>query len=409
MHDLRSDAQMREHREMEWSPSLFSKDALPLFAMFFLWSLGTSALLVGWPLLAYELSASLFAVGATFALGGVPSLTTPLIGVLVDRLGRRRVLAMASVLHGGVVAMQAFTDSYLVFAGLAVVSGFAVAAWRTGSVTLLADYTRVTNRGRGVALRRVVVSLGMLTGPVLGGVLAQAFDLSAVFVLAAVSRVLIVVLVWFLVRETRPAPSSVTEAGDSPRRRLRLDVSLFMTRSFFVLTVVMLVLGLAATGHDGLLRRSIDESGFQPSQVGLVFSILGFLSLLVAMPVGSLVDSRGRRPVLSAGLVVIGAAVLLMPWFDGLLMLSVLLGVFTIGNLMTGIALETHAMDLAPERRKGYFLGTWLLMKNLIEGVAAFLVGATVLLLGDPIAIGVVGLVLFGMAAFLAVSRRPRS
>jgi MFS family permease len=180
-----------------------------------------------------------------------------------------------------------------------------------------------------------------------------------------------------------------------------------MTRSFLVLTVVMLVLGLAATGHFEHQALFLDDAGLSPTRVSLAFSIIGFVGLLIAMPVGSLVDSWGRRPVLATGLVTLGVAVLLMPWLDGWPMLLALLGIFAVGNLMTGIALETHAMDLAPERRRGYFLGTWLLVKDLIEGVAAVLAGAAFLLPG-ALATGVIGLVLLGMAAFLAVSRPPR-
>ena len=406
MHDLRDDAQVREHGETERPPPLLSKEALPLFAVFFLWSFGNAALWLGRPLLAYELSGSAFAVGAAFALGGVPLLTTPLIGVLVDRLGRKQVVVAGAVLHGGAAAMQGFADSYLVFMGLAFISGSGSAAWLTGSTTLLADFTRVANRGRGIALRYVTVGLGLIAGPAVGGAVAAAFDVSAVLAFGAATRVPIVVLVWFLIRETRPAPSSAPEAGEFPRR-LRPDVSLFMTRSFLVLTAVMLVLGLTATGHFEHQALFLDDAGLDPTQIGLALSIIGFVGLLIAMPVGSLVDSWGRRLVLATGLVILGAAALLTPWLDGRLVLLALLGVFAVGKLMTGIALETHAMDLAPRERRGYFLGTWLLVKDLIEGAAALLVGAAFLLPG-ALGIGVVGLVLLGMAAFLAVSRQPR-
>ena len=406
MHDLRDDAQVREHGETERPPPLLSKEALPLFAVFFLWSFGNAALWLGRPLLAYELSGSAFAVGAAFALGGVPSLATPLIGVLVDRLGRRQVVVAGAVLHGGAAAMQAFTDSYLIFLGLAFISGLGSAAWLTGSTTLLADFTRIANRGRGVALWSVTVQLGLLAGPMAGGAVAAAFDVSAVLIFGAATRVPMVVLVWFLIRETRPAPSPAPEAGELPRR-LRLDVSLFMTRSFLVLTAVMLVLGLAATGHTEFQAQFLEDAGLNLSQIAFGFSIFGIVTLLIAMPVGSLVDSWGRRPVLAAGLVTLAVAVLLTPWLDGWLMLLALLGVFTVGSLMTGIALNTHAMDLAPRERRGYFLGTWLLVKDLIEGAAAVIAGAAFLLPGS-LGIGVVGLVLLGMAAFLAVSRQPR-
>lgn len=75
--------------------------------------------------------------------------------------------------------------------------------------------------------------------------------------------------------------------------------------------------------------------------------------------------------------------------------------------MITGIALETHAMDLAPRDRKGYFLGTWLAMRAVGQIAWGLVVGAAMLALGTPLAVGIAGLVLLGAAAFLAVSRPP--
>lgn len=179
---------MREALETERTPGLLSKEALPLFSIFFLWGFGTSAFWLGLPLLAHDLTGSIFAAGATFLFTGIPQLTTPLIGVLVDRMGRRRVIVAGAVVHGGATAMQAFTDSYSVFLGLAFISGFGAAAWLIGSTTLLADFTRVANRGRGVALRSVAERLGLLAGPLAGGVVTVAFDFRALFIIIAATR-----------------------------------------------------------------------------------------------------------------------------------------------------------------------------------------------------------------------------
>ena len=154
------------------------------------------------------------------------------------------------------------------------------------------------------------MGLGLLAGPMVGGAVAATLDLSAVLVFGAATRAPIVVLMWFLIRETRPAPPPAPEAEELPRRRLRLDVSLFMTRSFLVLAVVMLVLGLAATGYIDLQEGLLDDTGLNIGHIALVFNIFGFVALLIAVPVGSLVDSWGRRPVLATGLVMLGVAVL---------------------------------------------------------------------------------------------------
>lgn len=408
---------MREALEAERTPRLLSREALPLFSMFFLWGFGTGAFWVSLPLLAYDLTGFVFAAGATFLFAGIPQLTTPLIGVLVDRMGRRRVIVAGAVVHGGATVMQAFTDSYSVFLGLAFISGFGAAAWLIGSTTLLADFTRVANRGRGVALRSVAERLGLLAGPLAGGAVAVAFDFRALFIIIAATRVLIAVITLLLVRETRPAPASVPEAEAPPRRLLRLDVSLFLTRGFLALIVVAFALA-PVEFNLGALRAELSERAYDAGRLFAIGSAIGVSSLitmLVAMPVGAAVDRWGRKAVLLTGLATLAAVMFLAPWANGLLIAMVVLGVVAIGNLTTGIALETHAMDLAPREKRGYFLGTWLAMKTLIElawlplvgalAVGVYATGATVTTAWSGVIFGVV---LLGAAAFLAVSRTPR-
>ncbi len=408
---------MHEALETERTPRLLSREALPLFSLFFLWSLGTGAFWVGQPLLAYELTGSAFAASASYLVSWIPLLTTPLIGVLVDRLGRRHVIVAGAMVHGGAVAGQAFTDSYPVFLGFAFISGFGTAAWLIGSTTLLADFTRISNRGRGVALRSVAGQLGMLAGPLVGGVVTLASDIRAILVFIAVTKVFIVVIALLLVRETRPAPASAPEAEALPRRRLRPDVSLFLTRGFLILIVVALVLGpteLLGTG----LSAITEDVGLSAATVGIVVAVFALITMLIAVPVGAAVDWWGRRAILLTGLATLAVVMFLAPWANGLLIVMVVLGAVTIGNLATGIALETYAMDLAPREKRGYFLGTWLAVQEL-SGIVWFALlgtlaigiystGATVTDAWPPLARGFVG-VLFCAAALLAVWRMPRS
>ena len=408
---------MHESLETERTPRLLSREALPLFSLFFLWSFGTGALLIGRPLLAYELSDSVFAVGVTYLVIGIPQFTTPLIGVLVDRLGRRHVIVAGAILHGGAAVTQAFTDSYPVFLGLAFISGFGTAAWLIGSTTLLADFTRVTNRGRGVALRTMTGQFGILAGPVAGGVVAATSDIRAVFVFVAATKVFIVVITLLLVRETRPAPASAPEAEALPRRRLRPDVSLFLTRGFLILIVVALALAPTELLRAGLSARA-EDAGLSAATVGTVMSAFGLNTMLIAMLVGAAVDWWGRKAVLLAGLATLAAVMFLTPWTSGLLIVMVVLSAVTIGNLTTGIALDTYAMDLAPREKRGYFLGTWLAMKALSEmawflllgvlAIGAYSVGVTATDAWLPPSGVVFGVVLLGAAAFLAASRTPR-
>ena len=400
---------MNEERETERLPGLLSKEALPVFSAFFLWGFGTGALWMARPLLAYELGGSIILVGLVSAFSAAPRIIGgPLAGSLADRLGRRPVVVAGCVLHGGAAAMQGFTDSYTVFLMLELISGFGVAVWVTGSAALLADFTRVTNRGRGVALRNMSMRLGILAGPVAAGVIAAAFDIGAVMVFIGVTKIFIIVITWLLIRETRHAPSPAPETAERPRRRLRLDVSVFRTRNFLTLSVVTLAVGLVTAG-PGAFRTYFpvhaDDVGLSLAEIGAAIGLSGLLSMLVAMPVGAAVDWWGRKPVLLIGLVTMASSMFLIFGMEGLLIALVVAGVFGIGEVIGMNTLQTFAMDLAPDEKRGYFLGTWQATVNIGQLGGPLLVGVIAAPLGIPAAFGIIGVVLLCAAAFLAVSR----
>ena len=401
---------MHEKPGTEQTPGLLSREALPVFSAFFLWGFGTGALWMARPLLAFDLSGSFFLVGLASAFSAAPRMIGgPLAGSLADRLGRRPVVVAGAVLHGGAAAMQAFTDSFTVFLGLELISGFGVAVWMTGSAALLADFTRVTNRGRGVALRNTSMRLGILAGPVVGGAIAAAFDIRAVFIFIAVTKVFIVVVAWLLIRETRQAPASAAGAtAERPGRAPRLGVSAFRTRSFLTLSAVTLAVGLVTAG-PGAFRTYFpvhaEDVGLSVSEIGAAISLSGVLAMLAAMPAGWLADWWGRRPMLLVGLVAMAAGMFLVSGMEALLMAVVVAGAFSIGEVTGTNTLQTYAMDLAPADKRGYFLGTWQATMDFGHLIGPLLVGAIAVPLGIPAAFGVIGGVLLCAAVFPAVSR----
>ena len=403
-------------QEAERTPGLLSREALPVFSAFFLWGFGTGALWMARPLLAFDLGGgSFFLVGLVSAFSAAPRMIGgPVAGIIADRLGRRPVVAAGAVLHGGAAAMQAFTDSYAVFLGLELISGLGVAVWMTGSAALLADFTRVTNRGRGVALRNTSMRLGILAGPVVGGAIAAASDIRAVFIFIAVTKIFIVAIAWLLIRETRiretrQAPAPVREdAGERPRRGLRMDVSIFRTRNFVTLSVVTLAVGLVTAG-PGAFRTyfpvQAEDVGLSVGEIGAAISLSGVLATLASMPAGGLVDWWGRKPMLLVGLAAMAAGMFLVYGMEALLMAVVVASAFSIGEVTGTNTLQTYAMDLAPVEKRGYFLGTWQATMDFGHLAGPLLVGALAAPLGLPGAFGVVGGVLLLAAVFLAVSR----
>ena len=405
----------KDPEDSEKSAGLLSKAALPVFFAFFLWGFGTGALWMVRPLTAFDLGGSIFLVGLVAAFSAAPRMFgAPLAGALADRVGRRPIVVAGAAFHGAAVAGQAYVDSYPPFLLLEFVSGFGVAVWVTGSSALLADFTRSNNRGRGVALRNTSMRLGILMGPAAGGLVAALFDLQAVFLFIAATKVAVIIISWFLIAETRqPKPERISTPADAalPRkRRLRVPgLQLFMTRDFLTLTVITLGLGLVTAG-PGAFRTFFPlqarEIGLSVADIGSMISLSGLAAMLVALPVGAMVDLRGRKPLLVAGLGILAASLYLILGMDGLLVgLAVAIG-FGIGEVVSTNTNQTYAMDLAPSDQRGYFLGTWQATLNVGQLIGPLIVGGIATKFSLPTAFAILATVLVACAIYVALFAR---
>ncbi|MEX2431285.1 MAG: MFS transporter [Dehalococcoidia bacterium] len=373
---------------------------LPIFGAFFTWGFGTGAQNLGRPLFAYAATGNVFLVGVMLAASALPRMFTgPITGYLTDRLGRKPLAILGAFVRGLTNLGQFFADDYATFLALEVAGQIGVAMWGTSSAVLLADVTSTSNRGHVLALRHMSMRLGFVAGPVLGGALALAFDLQAVFLLNALSKFLIVLLVLFLVSETRPeaAPAaSPRAAAQRPQRRFSLQP--FRDRSFVALAAATIAFACMQAGVVQALVpvHAQEVLGANEAQVGLLLTLSPVFAFIFAFPNGLLSDKLGRKASLVPGLLLLATAAFVLNLGSIYPLLIAAMMVQGTGEALTLGTVQTYAMDLAPAHGRGAFIGMWnmtqstgatlgpLLLAGLYEfagPAAAFLCVAGLLLL----------------------------
>ncbi len=134
------------------------------------------------PDLTYIASAS----GAIIAAAGLTSaVASAAMGNISKRLSHRSILVTAAALSAICFAAQAAADNVFLFGGMRAVSGFFLGAMlpTVNAIT----YFLIPENKRGVAYGVTTTSmqLGIVTGPLSGGVLAVYFGIPAVFWLSA--------------------------------------------------------------------------------------------------------------------------------------------------------------------------------------------------------------------------------
>ena len=341
--------------------------AIPVALIFFMWGFGTGALWVARPLFAFSLGATLLQIGIVSSVSAMPRLISgPITGLLSDRWGRRPMLILGAVGHGMILVMQSFSDSYLEFAVLEALAGISIAFWTVSSSVLIADLTKIANRGRTVAFRDTAMRLGMLAGPLVGGVIAAQFELRWVFIFIASTKVVAIFVVLFIIPETKPARvprESADRPGEVQPKGGGIPWAMFRTKSFVAVAAATVSFGMVGLG-PGIFRtyypiHAQETLMLSPDVIGNLVAVGGILTMITAAPTGFAVDRFGRKWPLVFGMVLLGVAVYLLGASAAFIGIAAAVAIFAIAEGMNTNTMQTYAMDLAPAEQRGVFLSVF--------------------------------------------------
>ena len=387
--------------------SLLSAKSLPVFVAFFIWGIGSGAQTLARPLFAYSLGGSVFLVGLLLSFNALSQFVAgPLTGFVTDRWGRKPLLMIGCSIRSIVAAIEFFVTSYQQFFVLEFIGGIGVAMWMTSSSILIADLSDRSNRGRAVALRTTSMRLGMILGPLSGGLLAAVFGLRSMFLVNSVSKAIVLIATLFLIAESKPE-ASAPAADRRGSRTGGLDLSFFTSRAFLALAFTTFGISMMGQGVFQILFPLYSQEKIQLStaEIGFLISAAGVVTLLISFPNGIFVDRFGRKKSLVPGLLLLIAAVFLLSGSQSYGDVFRMVMVYGVAAAMCMGATQTYAMDLAPEEHRGAFLGVWSMFTHGGAMVATLLAGIIVESLGFTAAfLGVGGwlltatilLVLFG-------------
>jgi len=238
----------------------------------------------------------------------IPALTlallAPLAGVLVDRLGRKRLLVVATALYALFGTAPLWLHSLGAIVASRALLGVAEAFIMTSCTTLIGDYYTDRVRDRYLALQSVCATISATAFFILGGAMA-ASDWRAPFRLYAVGLLLAPALA-LLLPEPRPDAAMDQAPAVAGRRSSGLRLAGVCLLSVFGGIVFYAVPAEMAYLMNGL---GIQSSGL----IGMVTAIASAATVTGCVIFASMVGRPERRlpaifALCAAGLVVIGLA-----------------------------------------------------------------------------------------------------
>lgn len=281
--------------------------------------LGNGLVMVVIPWLVLEQSDSATAAGVVAALSTFFAIfIIPLVGVAVDRFGRRLVSVIADIASGiSVLAfpLMAATDtlSLPLITLVAVVGALIDPAGYTARKALIED-TAHAARIRVESLNGIheaIFALGWTAGPALGAVLIATVGTTNAFWVAAVLFAAAAVFVAVMRIPSKAAPEAGEEQLGGWRGLLLGITTVWSDRVLRTITIAVMVLAGVYLPTESVVLPVHFESLNTPQSLGLVISALAGGSVIGSLLYGPL-SARVERSTI-ARIALIGTAIGIVP------------------------------------------------------------------------------------------------
>ena len=293
--------------------------------------------------------------GAT--LGVTPAITAfcaPFWGRVGDRFGRK-ILVQRSLISGIVVMllMAYATRPWHLLAPRAA-QGF-VAGYGPLTLAMAASSVPQERLARAIATVQTAQRMGPAIGPVVGGLLASAFGLRQVFLVAAgVYVAASVIMAVFYVE-----PSGQSPEGGRPERVPFRNVLAF--ENFLLLMAVIFGLQLVDKSFGPVLLLYLSQLGYGTDQAavfaGLLFSVLAVSGAAGNQLAAALLKRMTARAVIDAAVLTAAGALAVFALRGEVWVLVVAIAIFgaSVGTAMT--AAFTAAGSVIPRHVHGVSFG----------------------------------------------------
>jgi predicted MFS family arabinose efflux permease len=309
------------------------------------------------------------AANVLFLYGAGAFVAAPVSGILSDRLGPIRIMRGSLLLSGLVMLIFPLARSLALVIALTLTLSVLGEAFRPANLTIFGDLVRPEQRKAGFALNRLAINLGMSVGPAVGGFLA-AISFAWLFFVNGATSILAGLI---LVASTFPlhrhhANGEEIGAAVSPlthRQRGYRDPRLLFFLAGVLPVAIILFQHLASMSVFLVGTLKLSEASY-----GALFTLNCLLIVFLEVPINIATAHWPHRHTLALGALLFGIG------FGGLAFAwdfwsaAVTVVIWTFGEMFFFPAMAAYLTDIAPERRRGEYMG----LSQMVMGLA-FMIG----------------------------------
>jgi DHA1 family multidrug resistance protein-like MFS transporter len=275
-------------------------------------------------------------------------LCAPVWGILSDRYGRKPILSIGVLGYAVALFMFGLAQNFAMLFIARSLSGILSSATMPTAMAYIGDNAPQEEKSKGMGQLGAMTGVGVILGPVLGGFLS-ADSLSLPFFIGSALAFLALLLVIFLLPESRPAQISTPKEKLAPRP-VYLRVLLGPAG---ILLLLIFIMSFGLTNFQGMIGLYVvDKFAFDTKQVGSIWMVMGLMLILVQGGLTPPLSKKfGELMLIRAGLLGGAFGFVLVALAVDYITTLLALGVFMFALALIGPALNAHISNFAGENQ----------------------------------------------------------
>ncbi len=370
---------------------------LPVYVPSFLLAFTQGLLIPTLPLYATTFGVSFSLVSLAVAARGLGTLAMDLpSGVLLERLGSRKVMLLGVGVACICLVLMGLIENFHVLVLLRLLSGCGAAMWMISRMAFISEVVPVEVRGRALSAFGGVSRIGVFASPAIGGFVGANLGLQTPFLLAAALTGVALVITLLYVPESR---KPVKAAHRRPHWRTMAKIVGTYRRDLLSAGSAQVLAQMIRAGRDIIVPLyGGTVLGLDLTAVGVIITVSAAIDMSLFGIAGLLQDRMGRKWASVPSMIILGVGMAMVPLAGGYGSLLAAAAIMGLGNGLGAGTMMTLGSDLAPRDAMGEFLGMWRLIGDGGNAGGPLVVGAV----ADLTGLGLAAIVLAGVGALAA-------
>jgi len=348
-----------------------------VFAVTLLSVLGVASVTPAFPQISKFFNISPARTGLIVSSFTIPGLVaTPVLGILADRYGRKKILVPCLLLFGISGGMCAISRNFNELLLMRVLQGIGASALNSLNITIIGDLYEERHRTEAMGYNSSILGVGTATYPAIGGFLSMlGWRYPFLLPVAAIP-----IALWIMLRFKQPALAEVGSVNNPLKEMFKAFRNPIAVLLFTTSTVTFVILyGAFLTFLPFYLNTRFQATALQ---IGLISAFMSFTSAIVAFNTKRISKALSERYRLFIAFILYFLALIIalyLPTCFSALIPAGLIGAAQGLNMPT---LMTMITNLAPEENRAAFISLNSMSLRLGQTLGPFLMGGVYSVLG---------------------------